>query len=353
MKRAIAACIVILLLLPMLSASVSTAGTITDPLISLSYLNGIFAQELTDEITQILTAAANSSLLSLDGIYGNYAYYDYTTGFTRMVFEPLDTIMLTMGSSFILHSGSASITYASGTVIDLTSGNEVASAIQLETHHRYFCAENTNATVTVDNASIGLVDGFYLTNATLSSGVHRVFRDVLESAWYYNAVDFVYNSNLFQGTASNMFSPNTSMTRAMFVTVLHRLDGLPSSVDGISFADVNDRSEYYYNAVMWATANSIVTGYTNGLFGPDDLVTREQMAAIIHRYADYKNRDMSYSPADTDAFADFGDVSDYAVEAMRWAVSNRIINGSNNRLLPGDYASRAEVAQIICNYVPA
>jgi len=108
---------------------------------------------------------------------------------------------------------------------------------------------------------------------------------------------------------------------------------------------------YYYGAVAWANLNGIVRGYADGSFGPDRSITREEMAAIMHRYATYKNRDMSASGAIFDAFPDKGNVSEFAVPAMQWAVSREVIRGSTGgMLLPKNTATRAEVAQIIFNY---
>jgi len=136
----------------------------------------------------------------------------------------------------------------------------------------------------------------------------------------------------------------------MFVTVLHRLDGTPAAGTERAFNDVANPELYYYEAVAWANENKIVEGYGDGTFLPDRAVTREEMATIMYRYAGYKNHDMSSSDALFNSFPDKGDVSGYAVDPLCWAVTWRIINGSNGRLLPRNTATRAEVAQIILNY---
>ena len=155
---------------------------------------------------------------------------------------------------------------------------------------------------------------------------------------------------MFTGTSATAFSPNMPMTRAMFVTVLYRMDGRPATGAGGGFSDVRNPSQYYYNAVIWASANDIVTGNTDGTFQPDIHVTREQMAAIMYRYATYKGRNLSTSGTLFDTFPDRNAISGYAAHAMRWTVSHEVIRGSGGKLLPQSTATRAEVAQIIYNY---
>ena len=350
LKRTVAASIVAILLLLMVTASATTAGSSSDPLITLSFLNGTFTASLKTEISQMLGSATDKSLNNLDKIYRDNVEYDYSSRFTRVSLATGDSAILTMGSSFILLSGSATLTTADGTVINITTGQTESSGVRLSLRQRYFCAEDTTAVITANSASTGSVDGFYFIDLAVPNRPHPVFRDIREKDWYYPAVDFVYNNNLFGGTASNTFSPNVPMTRAMFVTVLYRLEKEPAVGTGGQFSDVQNSSLYYFNAVTWANANNIVLGYSNGTFGPNDPITREQMATIIYRYAEYRQRDMSSPGSTFSSFPDTGNVSSYAVSAMRWAVSWGIINGSDGRLLPRNTASRAQVAQIITNY---
>ena len=350
LKRTVASSIVALLLLAMVTASATTAGTAADPLITLSYLDGTFAASLKAEISQALGDAAGKSMNSLEALYREYLEYDFAPSFARISLATGDCVILSAGSSFILQSGSAALTDMDGTVINISTGKTVSSGGRLTLRQRYFCAENTTAAITANSASAGIVDGYYFIETAVPNRPHPVFRDIRERDWYYPAVDYVYNNNLFGGTAPNTFSPDVPMTRGMFVTVLYRLEKEPAAGIGGQFADVRDTSLYYYDAVTWASGNNIVLGYNDSAFGPNDPVTREQMATIIYRYAQYKQRDMSAPGAAFDAFPDRGDVSGYAAAAMRWAVSHGIINGSDGRLLPRNTATRAQVAQIITNY---
>ena len=175
------------------------------------------------------------------------------------------------------------------------------------------------------------------------------FTDVSTSDWFYSDVMFVYENGLFSGTDSRSFSPNASMTRAMLVTVLYRLEGEPVGTGSSSFSDVSSGS-YYEKAVAWAAANGIVTGTGSTSFSPDAKVTREQLAAILYRYAQYKKLDTD-AGAKLDSFSDAGNVSGYASEALSWAVSEGLINGASGRLMPKGDATRAQVAAILHRFV--
>ena len=175
------------------------------------------------------------------------------------------------------------------------------------------------------------------------------FTDVSTSDWFYSDVMFVYENGLFSGTDSRSFSPNASMTRAMLVTVLYRLEGEPAGTGSSSFSDVSSGS-YYEKAVAWAAANGIVTGTGSTSFSPDAKVTREQLAAILYRYAQYKKLGTD-AGAKLDSFSDAGNVSGYASEALSWAVSEGLINGASGRLMPKGDATRAQVAAILHRFV--
>ena len=339
-----------LLLFFMVTASASTAGTSTDPLISLSYLNSTFAASLRADASKMLNDAADMAMIRLDELSGGHTESSFVPGFSYISIPADNTIMLSMGSSFVLLSGSAMLTSVNGTVINVSTGREAAAGSALTLYQRYFCAEETTAVITMTSASVGHVDGHYIARNALTNRPHYVFRDVRESDWFFPAVDFVYSRNLFSGTAPNIFSPNTSITRAMFVTVLYRLEMEPPAGPGGHYSDVQDSSLYYYDAVSWAYDNNLVYGFSDGTFGPNLLITREQMATFIYRYAGYKHRNMSVSSQMYNTFPDRDDVSGYAVDSMQWAVSWGIISGSNGMLLPRNTATRAQVAQIIKNY---
>ena len=172
------------------------------------------------------------------------------------------------------------------------------------------------------------------------------YTDVSEKDWYYDAVKYMYQCEIMKGMSDTRFEPNTTLTRAMFVTVLYRAAGSETAQTRTSFKDVG-QDMWYTKAVAWAVANGIAAGYSDSVFAPDDLVTREQMAAMIYRYAKYRGYDMSGS-ASISGFADAGDVSEWALAAVKWAVDVEIISGmSESTLVPGGTATRAQCASMI------
>ena len=175
------------------------------------------------------------------------------------------------------------------------------------------------------------------------------FTDVRTSDWFYEDVAFVYSEGLFSGTSAVTFSPNASMTRAMLVTVLYRLEGEPAVNGRSGFVDVT-RNSYYEDAVTWATDNDIVNGTGNSTFSPNANVTREQMSAILYRYAQYKRYNTSASASLT-GFSDAASVSTYAKTPLSWAVAEGLVKGTAGQLLPKGSATRAQVAAILHRFV--
>lgn len=176
------------------------------------------------------------------------------------------------------------------------------------------------------------------------------FNDVSANDWFASAVDYVTGKGMMNGTADNTFSPKANTTRGMVVTVLYRLENQPST-SAASFTDVASGA-YYANAVAWANANGIVSGYGSGKFGPNDKVTREQLAAILYRYAQYKKYDVSVGE-DTNilSYNDAQSISTYAIPAIQWACGAGVVTGkSGSKLDPKGNATRAEVAAMLMRF---
>lgn len=170
------------------------------------------------------------------------------------------------------------------------------------------------------------------------------FADVDADAWYAEAVAYCQENRLMGGTGNIEFSPQDAMTRAMLVTVLYRLDGSPA-VTGLDTFNDTAEDAWYTNAILWASQENIVGGYGNNLFGTNDPITREQLAAILWRYAGSPRVEAAQ------AFADQDTIAAYAAEAVDWARSNGYIGGKeNNQFAPGDQATRAEVAAILMRF---
>ena len=176
------------------------------------------------------------------------------------------------------------------------------------------------------------------------------FTDVKESDWFYDAVVYAYINELFNGTSATTFSPNDTMTRAMLVTVLWRMEGEPTMNSTEPFNDVV-AGNWYTNAVVWASGSGIVNGTSATTFDPDGSVTREQIAAILYRYAKTKGWDVS-SASGLGSFPDSEQVSDWAARAIEWTYAEGLITGKDGgRLDPQGQASRAEVATILMRFL--
>lgn len=172
------------------------------------------------------------------------------------------------------------------------------------------------------------------------------FGDVKTADWFYNDVKYVYEKGMMAGTAADVFAPNATTTRAMIVTILYRLEGSPAVTGTSSFVDV-PAGQWYTDAVNWAAANQIVKGTSATTFAPNDSITREQMAAILYRYAQYKGYDVT-KKADLSGYSDNGQVSAYAKDALAWANAAKLINGvTNTTLAPQGNATRAQVSAIL------
>ena len=176
------------------------------------------------------------------------------------------------------------------------------------------------------------------------------FSDVDTALWYHQALDYVVANGLMNGTGSATFAPYTELSRGMLVTILWRMEEQPVVNYAMTFEDVA-ADAYYAEAIRWAAANEVVTGHSSSVFGPDEAITREQMAAILYRYAQYQGMEAITLEENLGGFADSGSISAYAVTAMNWAVGQGVINGNgSNMLAPTGTATRAEAAQMLMNY---
>ncbi len=180
---------------------------------------------------------------------------------------------------------------------------------------------------------------------TVSNNTKHPFTDVSSSDWYNDDVQYVYEKGLMDGISGKEFAPNATVTRAMVATILWRMEGEPAASYGTDFTDV-EKNQWYSEAIAWTAHNGIFGGYGNGLFGTNDPITREQLATILYRYAQYQGRSMSVS-GKLSAFADGAQVSAYAMDAMQWCVGSGLLNGADGKLNPTGTATRAELAAIL------
>lgn len=184
------------------------------------------------------------------------------------------------------------------------------------------------------------------------TGVNNPFTDVHPDDWFYEAVMFVYQNNLMNGTSATTFSPNDATTRAQIATIFYRMAGSPAVENTNPFTDVpyGPGTDWYYDAVLWVQQNGIMQGYGDNLFGPGDPVTREQLAVIFYNYAKFKGYDTTAS-GDLSGFTDAGDLSPWAQEAMKWAVGSGVMSGKGQILDPKGTATRAEIAAMLQNFI--
>ena len=207
---------------------------------------------------------------------------------------------------------------------------------------------------------INKVSGVYLTKDMTVYAGWRVdenpntganpFTDVSEKDWFYGDVMFVYENGLMLGTSKTLFSPHGTATRGMMATILWRMEGSPAPKGKNSFTDV-EAGKWYADAITWTAENGIFAGYGKDKFGPDDPITREQLAAIFYRYADYKGYDLTVK-GNLDKFKDADKITDYAKTAMQWAVGSGLVKGKSGNLLdPQGTATRAEIAAMLHRFI--
>ena len=186
---------------------------------------------------------------------------------------------------------------------------------------------------------------FSMSSVSFAAVGDNVFADVNGNAWYAEAVQYVNDNGIMSGTGNNEFSPQENTSRAALAAVLYRAEGSPAVDVQNEFVDV-DSDAWYTDAVSWASTEGIISGYGNGLFGINDPVTREQIAAILWRYAG------SPDVVSSENFADKSSISSYAVKAVDWVRNNNIMSGKENNMFdPDGYATRAEIAMVLFHFM--
>ncbi len=170
--------------------------------------------------------------------------------------------------------------------------------------------------------------------------------DVSKSKWYFDAVEYVVGKGIMNGYSNNKFAPDDYLSRAMLVQILYNYSNKPAVSANNAFNDVKS-TDWYFDAVQWGKSNNIVSGYGNN-YNPNNHITRQEVAQILYNYAGKPKTSGRISQ-----FSDAKNVSSWAEDAMKWAVSNGIINGKNGKLDPTGNATRAEAAQMLTNFIKA
>ena len=254
----------------------------------------------------------------------------------------------------ISHSGDGKVTvdksYASAgdkvtiTVTPGRNGSVQRITVTDEDGQRLKLTENRDGTYsfTMPNGAANVYARF--------SGSGLPFADVPSGSWYYDDVAYVYDTGLMTGLTATTFGPNLSTTRGMIVTILWRMENEPVAKHGCPFADVR-RGSYYEQAIAWASENGIVTGFDASTFAPDRAITREQLAAILFRFAAYRGMDAVTLRENLSSFQDQAAISAYAVSALNWAVGEGLMQGTGDKLEPTGSATRAQVAAMLRRFM--
>ena len=332
-------------------------------------------QAAVDEVasgqTIVLKAGGQSAVVSREISFSVAGDFKYTlsagSGYLKEVDEATNTYTFTYVQDSISTTTSYTVTIAQSDNGQVTSSRAKAAKGVLVTLTATPDAgyELDSLTVTDGNGNkVALTDkgdGKYTFNmpaanvtvkaafaAQAAEGSELPFTDVAAGDWFYGAVEYAYENEMMGGISDTQFAPNANLTRGMIATILWRLEGASTDAPAV-FTDVA-AGAWYADAVNWAAKNNIVGGYGDGLFGPDDNITREQMAAILYRYAQFKEYGVS-AKGDLSGFADLSELSAWAEESMAWAVGAGLLGGKGDGVLdPAGTATRAEVAQILMNF---
>lgn len=329
-------------------------------LVTKSYLERTFFGQLAQQVSEWV-GGSRSELLSreeetLNGIGRDYleqlgrdsipAGMQYAAAPVQGGGERHDTVSLLAGSGVVWLSGTATV---SGALIDLTEGSDIPASGAVVAGHRYLAVQDTVLTVTSLTA-YWTVEGVWSTTSDGVSIKDIPFTDVSSTRWYYENVVYVYNRGLFNGTSESLFSPDYPMVRSMLAQVLYRMAGEPAAGAQSRCSDIEAR-RWYTDSAVWAVSNGIVGGMIDdGLFRPDQNLTREEIALMLYQYARWLGLDTS-GRADLSSFADSASVSPVARDAVSWAVSNEIIRGyagdSGMLIGPDQPVVRAQVAALL------
>ena len=341
-------------------AAWAIAGSSSDPLISLEYLEGTYKAAVLDEVqkqtdtafsgsyntaAESLEEAAQMYKEQLSGILGEWTY-SKSHSLKTLIEE--DCVTMQTGSGFFYLGGEVSASISNGELINVTEGTAETTAI-LKENHRYLVGEGATVVLTAatDGSQVSLV-GCY----KLSKLVELSFTDVSEENWFFEYVYYIYRKGLMTGMTQTTFEPDASVTRGMLATILYRQAGAEELEDSdIVFDDVKE-ADWYHPGIIWGAYSGIVKGMGEGIFAPMDNVTREQLATMLFRYADEYAKVDAIETGDTSKFTDHADISDWAADAMSWAVGAGILTGSDTGALsPGGSASRAEAAAMLQRFV--
>lgn len=352
-NRIIAAVVLAAVLVTGLGAALASPGTAEDPFITLNYLTETYYPELEQAMLERAQAGTleieQKALAQLAELSGSYIAQaggkTYSADFLRLTLARNEKLILPSGSSIQFEDGQVSLSFSSGCLIDVTAGSSVTTSATLTPGHHYITAENTTCTVTALSDSVYLsVCGYY--ELARTGITYTPFVDIVAPVWYADPVLYAYEQGLVNGMTATTFAPLTEMNRAMLATLLSRMAGVQGTAADAGFSDI-PLGDWYANGVNWAYSAGIVGGYPNGTFRPFDSLTREQLAVFLYRYATQYLGKNAPCTGDLTQYPDASEVSNYARDALSWAVGAGLVNGKDGKLAPLDKTNRAEVATIL------
>jgi len=355
MKRILSAAVAAVLLFSLTAAGAGYAGTSADPLISQSYLQ----QEILpphmeaweNQINTALYQTYEDADLRLGAIVTQReerSRWSFASGYDYYIMYTGSAIQGEAGTSAVVTKGTVTANISAGAVIEIATGEEIASGTALKLNGRYFCTEDAVVTfVPADEAIIG-INGSYLTIGVVKAA-ESPYTDVTPYLWYYEASEYVRNNGIYHDSGADLFRGNDNATRAELVYALWVANGSPTPMTEPTFQDLTE--DWYKPAVAWAAETKIVEGFSDTEFGPQKNARREQIACVMYRYAQYMFRDTT-AAADLSVYEDASLVSDWALVELQWANAEGLINGVSDTILrPQGTATRAQIAAIIMRYV--
>ena len=355
MKKIIAA-VIAAALLAGLGVCALAAGGADDPLISLSWLNEVILPDImrqADEAYAETLGRLHSDVLArLDALkIPDRSEYDYAPMFTPLELWDGGTVDLDSFGCFVLLDGTARLGVLSGEVIDLSEARVCGDGELLTAGKKYFAAEDSGALIRIySEYAEGMVDGYYKASPAGGIPAEEAFLDVAEDHWAAGYIAELASRGVVNGTGGHMFEPEGQVTRAEFVTMLGRLYALEDAKEYLQTGfDDTDIDAWYGPYVAWAADNGIVNGYDDGSFRPSEKINREQMALIMYRAAPLAGRETDCGEGE--GFADGGDISFWAAEAVNWAQASGLMNGrGENRFEPQQTATRAETCAVLSRF---
>lgn len=325
-------------------------GSQSDPLISLEYLKETFQPALLQQIdSKVETSVSASYQKMVEKVTQGSS--ESGVGLTMKTQHRNDTVTLHQGSVILLTAGSATASVSHGELVDVTTGT-ASSQGMLIPGHRYLVGEEATAVVTMFSDTVKLaVEG----NSSIHTAGASVtpFTDLSSTDWYYSYVTYAYKRGLLSGVSADVFTPKTSVTRAMLATILYRLADSPSMTANVPFTDVPS-GQWYSTPVTWAAGAGVVNGVGENKFAPAAPVTREQLAVMLRNYALSYLGQQDPGTGSTASFRDKNHISSWANDSVRWAVGQGILAGRDDgRLDPSGTVTRAEVCTILQRFIKA